>query len=100
LFGSVRQIKLAVRQLLGAHKYSLSYSNVSYRNVITSELLTDSTGHFLTVWCCWARSNRRVSSLGSNTLIAPFVHGGLTVHGTGTLLISFFGQCQNYEILW
>jgi len=24
-FGSVRQIKLAVRQLLGAHKYSLSY---------------------------------------------------------------------------
>jgi len=29
----------------------------------------------------------------------PFVHGGLTVLGVGTLQISFFGQCQNYDIL-
>jgi len=30
LFGSVRQIKLAVRQLLGARKYDVSYRIVSY----------------------------------------------------------------------
>jgi len=29
LFGSVRQIKLAVRQLLGARKYSVSYRIVA-----------------------------------------------------------------------
>jgi len=28
--GFVRQTKLAVRQLLGAHKYSLSYRNICY----------------------------------------------------------------------
>ena len=33
LFGSMRQIKLAVRQLLGARKYSVSYRIVSYRIV-------------------------------------------------------------------
>jgi len=33
LFGSVRQIKLAIRELLGARKYSASYRIVSYRIV-------------------------------------------------------------------
>jgi len=33
LFGSVQQIKLAIRQLLGAHKYSVSCGHiVSYHN--------------------------------------------------------------------
>jgi len=32
-FGPVRQIKMAIRQLLGARKYSLSYCIVSYRIV-------------------------------------------------------------------
>ena len=32
LFGSVRQIKLAIRQHLGARKYILSYRIVSYRS--------------------------------------------------------------------
>ena len=33
LFGSVRQIKLAIRQLLGAGKYTIVYRIVSYRIV-------------------------------------------------------------------
>jgi len=33
LFGSVRNIKLAIRQFLGARKYSPSYRIVSYRKV-------------------------------------------------------------------
>ena len=39
----------------------------------------------------WAFSGGCVNS--------PFVHGGLSVLSVGTLLISFFQQCQNYEIL-
>ena len=37
LFGSVRQIKLAVRQLLSARKYSASY-RISYRTNIKALL--------------------------------------------------------------
>jgi len=45
-FGSVQKIKLAIRQLLGARKYSASYHIIiSYKSVIFN-LATDS-GHYL-----------------------------------------------------
>ena len=54
LFGSVWQIKLAIRQLLDTHKYSLSYRIVS---LLGEKLATPSIGNTLwRVWMVFTRS--------------------------------------------
>jgi len=56
LFGSVRQIKLAIRRLLGARKYTASYCIVSYRIALAGGGRTKAIQYIQCILCMQGRT--------------------------------------------